>query len=94
MFDVGRVFSTFNSSPYYNGKFNGADGYIMQSQEYTDQLISEFERLVAAGYNPNTVVEDVFDSVGVTESDLTEFDKQRLMRKVNAAWDAHQSRRY
>ena len=93
MFDVGRVFSTFNSSPGYTGKFNGIDGYVMQSQESTDKLIEDFEQLIALGYNPNTVYEDVLQKNNIRESDLTDWDKARLKRTVEAAWEASQTRR-
>lgn len=93
MFDVGKVFSTFNSSPNYNGRFNGIDGYIMQSQESTDKLIEDFKQLIALGYNPNSIYEDVLRKNNIQESDLTDWDKARLKRTVEAAYAANQTRR-
>lgn len=93
MFDVGKVFSSFNTTPSYNGKFNGADGYIMQSQESTDKLIQDIVRLIHFGYNPNVIYEDVLRKNHIQESDLTDWDKARLKRAVEAAWEASQTRR-
>lgn len=88
-----KITGDFSNGAYSGGKINGFQVMAMQSQEYTDKLIAQFEKAIAAGYNPNTVSDDVFNKVGCRESDLTEFDKNRLKKKVEALWKAHHSYR-
>lgn len=64
---------------------------IKQSQQYTDELIEQFEDAIKAGYTPDSVYKQIFEVVGCDESDLTYADKARLKRKVESAW---QSARY
>lgn len=87
MFSVCGI--NFQSGAYYNGKMNGAQAMIMQSQEYTDKLIEQFGVAIAAGYNPNDVIDDVFNKVGCSDSDLTNSDKQRLMRTVEKMYQTN-----
>lgn len=72
---------------------NGFMNYVMQSQQNTDMLIHDFEQLIAAGYNPNTIKEQAFANRGISESDLTDLDKKRLQRKVEEIYQAYNSRR-
>ena len=69
---------------------NGFMNQIMQSQQDTDMLIKDFEEAIAAGYNPNDIRDEIFAKRNVSESDLTYNDKQRLIRKVEAAWKTAQ----
>lgn len=89
MFSMGGI--NFQSGAYYNCKMNGAQAMIMQSQEYTDKLIEQFGMAIAAGYNPNDIIDDVFNKVGCSDADLTNSDKQRLMRTVEKMY---QTKRY
>lgn len=83
MFDIGKIGSSFNSSPYYNGKLNGADAAIMQSQVYLEELLCHAETLAAMGYIPgsNVVISGTrFGNIDL--NDLTPSDRRRLDRKV------------
>lgn len=86
MFSVSAIssggYNHFSNGAMYGGKVNGAQVKVMQSQEYTDQLIKEFEEAIAAGYDPNEVTSEVFEKVGCTSADLTDFDRQRLRATV------------
>lgn len=64
------------------GMLNGFNAMIMQSQQDTDKVIRELEVAVEAGYNPNIAFSQVLERCGVRERDLTDFDRQRLKRKV------------
>ena len=67
------------------GMLNGFNAMIMQSQQDTDKVIRELEVAVEAGYNPNIAFSQVLERCGVRErdlTDLTDFDRQRLKRKV------------
>lgn len=81
-FDILHPFDSFNTDSHYNGKFNGATGWIMQSDVYTNQLIEAFEEAIQEGYNPNEVKEEIFEQLGINESDLTPFDQKRLVKEV------------
>lgn len=82
MFDLEKAFSSFITDPDYDGRFNGFDGMIMQSQQYTDTLIERFKDAVDRGYDPNDVKERIFKEEHIKESDLTDFDKKRLIEKI------------
>lgn len=64
------------------GMLNGFNAMIMQSQQDTDKVIRELEVAVEAGYNPNIAFSQVLERCEVRERDLTDFDRQRLKRKV------------
>jgi hypothetical protein len=55
---------------------------IMQSQQDADLVIKELEAAVQAGYNPNMVFSQVLDRCNIKEKNLTDFDRQRIKRKV------------
>lgn len=69
---------------------NGFMNQIIQSQQNADTLIKDFENAIAAGYNPNEIRDEIFAKRNLTEDDLTYNDKQRLIRKVEAAWKTAQ----
>lgn len=84
-------YNHFATGNMYNGKVNGMQTMIMQSQEYTDKLIEQFEMAIAAGYNPNMVENEVFDKVGCSLADLTDFDQQRLKTKVEQLYRSNKN---
>lgn len=63
---------------------------IMQSQQYTDQLIEEFELAISLGCSPRTIYPQIFDLCGINPSDLTDSDKKRLHRRVEQIYKNHQ----
>lgn len=88
-----QVTGNFSQGAMYGGRVNGFQAMEMQRQENTDKLISEFEALIAAGYNPNTVAEDAFDKAGVKISDTAAYDKRRLQLKVEQLYQSNRSHR-
>ena len=97
MFSLGAINSSgynhFATGNMYNGKVNGMQTMIMQSQEYTDKLIEQFEMAIVAGYNPNIVTDDIFNKVGCSLSDLTDFDQKRLKIKVEQLYHSNKNHR-
>lgn len=81
-FDILHPFSTFNSDPAYNGKFNGATGMIMQSQQDTDMLIKDFKQVILQGFDPNDVADIIFEQRNIDPADLLPHDKKRLVREI------------
>ena len=72
---------------------NGFMNQIMQSDQDTNKIIKTCERLIAAGYNPNIVIEQACQSCGVSMNSLTDMDKQRLVKKVEEIYRSNQTRR-
>lgn len=62
--------------------FNGFNAMIMQSQQDADRIIEQIEIVDNMGANPNITFIQALDKCGVRESDLTDFDKQRIKRKI------------
>lgn len=81
-FDAKHIIKTFNSSPAYDGRLNGLDVMIMQSDENYKNLLSLFKDAIEKGYNPNDVKDDIFNYLDLTEEDLIETDCIKLIREV------------
>ena len=64
------------------GPFNGFNAMIMQSQQDADKVIEQIEVAAGMGVNPNITFIQALDNCRVRESDLTNFDKQRIKRKI------------
>lgn len=86
MIDFSRVGSSFRTNPYYDGRLNGVDLAIMESQQNADRLISCFEQAIRAGYNPNDVANRIYKETGIMPEDLTAFDRKRVERKVEEVY--------
>lgn len=72
---------------------NGFMNHIMQSEQDTDKIIKACEQLIAAGYNPNIVIEQACHSCGISMNSLTDVDKMRLVKKVEKICQSRQTRR-
>ena len=76
-----------------NGQLNGIQAMIMQSQENADNIIESFEQYLSAGFGTEAALTQAYIDNDISENDLTDFDKERIKRKVeNAAatnfrWD-------
>jgi hypothetical protein len=83
-FDVKHPFKTFNSSPYYDGRLNGYDVMIMQSDLYTNKIIEIFKERILNGENPNEIQDEVYAAAGVKDfnSDVLESDQRIIYEKV------------
>ena len=67
--------------------------YVMQSDQDTNKIIKICEELLAAGYNPNIVIEQACQKCGIRLSNLTDMDKNRLVKKVEEIYKSNQTRR-
>lgn len=92
MFNVSMFGSTFNSSPYYNGKINGYDAMVETHLESYDVVMEQFERAIEAGYNPNNVKADCFKKAGIKEEELTDSQKKRLITDVEKLYKQYHYR--
>lgn len=68
-----------------NGQLNGAQAMIMQSQESTDNVIESFEQYLKAGFGIEAALTQAYMENNVSENDLTDFDKERIKRKIENA---------
>lgn len=72
---------------------NPFSNMLRQQSEDIDNVIKDLEKAVAAGHNPNIFFEDVLRKNGVRSQDLSEFDKDRIKRKVESAMRAKRNNR-
>ena len=72
----------FNITPLNLKEYNSYHYLIMQSAENTDKLIACFEKYIKRGYNPNVILEDVFEECGLSQDDIEEPDVIRLKETV------------
>ena len=79
---------SFNPVPT-NGKFNGMQAMIMQSQSNLDIVLKDFEAAIAAGLNPNDVKDEILAKRNLKESDFTSFDIATLNRKVEQIYKSY-----
>lgn len=91
MFNFGMIQPTPTHNAFVhgayacNGQLNGAQVMIMQSQESADNVIKSFEEYLSAGFGIETALTQAYMENNVSENDLTDFDKERIKRKVEEA---------
>jgi hypothetical protein len=91
MFNFGMIQPTpthnaFSHGAYAcNGQLNGMQAMIMQSQESADNVIKSFEQYLSAGFGTEAALTQAYMANNVSENDLTDFDKERIKRKVEDA---------
>ena len=64
---------------------NGFMNMIMQSDEDTQRVITEFDKRISElghAVPPALVFKDVLDDLGIREKDLTHADRERIKRKI------------
>jgi hypothetical protein len=99
MFSLGAIQPTMSHNSFVhgtnvcNGKVNGMQAMIMQSQTNVDKVIPEFEAAIAAGLNPNDAKASIFNKYNLTDADFTDFDAQRLVSKVESMYKANYTHR-
>lgn len=87
MFNIANI--NFSNGVYAsNGKINGAEVMIMESNAKAENVINDFEQAIAAGMNPNLVIDKVLQNRHYSESDFTDMDIKRINRKVEAIYKA------
>lgn len=85
MFDIRQV--NFANGVYgNNGRVNGLEVMAMQNAETADKVINDFEEIIKVELSPYAALDQAFERNNVTESDFTDFDLQRINRKVNAIY--------
>lgn len=62
----------------HGGPLNGYDIMIMQSDEYTNKILSIFKEKILNGENPNDCQYEVYAEVGVRDfnQDIVDFDQR------------------
>ena len=85
MFDIRQV--NFANGVYgNNGRVNGLEVMAMQNAETADKVINDFEEIIKVELSPYAALDQAFERNNVTENDFTDFDLQRINRKVNAIY--------
>ena len=83
-----NVTGDFSQGAYMSGRLNGFQAMAMQRQQDIDNVISDFENAIAAGYNPNLVQAEILARYGITH--LTAAESEKITRRVE---EIYQSRR-
>lgn len=83
-----NITGDFSQGAYMNGQLNGFQAMVMQRQQDIDNIIADFEKAIAAGYNPNLVQAEILARHGITH--LTAAESEKITRKVE---EIYQSRR-
>lgn len=65
------------------------DFQIMNSDQNAEKVIALFEDAISKGYHPNDVEQEVYAQAGVDPSEFTWYDKERIQRRVEAAYESH-----
>lgn len=90
MSDINFANGVYGSSP---AKLNGLEAFIMQSAENVDTVVKDFKRAIEAGYDPNSVIDEVLAHHRLTEKDFTSSDIKKLNRQVEEIYKAHKEYR-
>ena len=93
-FDILHPFSTFRSDDAYNGEFNGATGWIMQSDVDRKKLTDGFKQAIDEGYDINNenIQNIIFIFFFCNLSDLTPFDLNKLKNDIEKYYkEVHKS---
>lgn len=67
------------------------DCYIMNSDLAADKVISLFEDAIRKGYHPEEVEQEIYRQANVNPADFTEFDKQKITRRVSEIYQSKEN---
>lgn len=81
-----NITGDFSQGAYLNGGLNGFSAMVMQRQQDIDNIIADFEKAIAAGYNPNEVRDTILKQNGITR--LTAAESAHITRKVEEIYQA------
>ena len=85
MFDIHQV--NFANGVYgNNGRVNGFEVMTMESAEAADKVIDDFAEIIKVELSPYAALDQAYERNNITENDLTDFDLQRVKRKVEAIY--------
>lgn len=74
----------FNMGISSTGINNGFVNMVLQSQTNADKVINQFEKYINLGYCASAAINSAFQDTNLSEKDLTDFDKERIKRKVES----------
>lgn len=91
-FDILHPFSSFNSDPNYNGKFNGATGWIMQSSVDRKTLEDAFKQAIDEGFdiNDERIQNMIFEQTKCRADSLTPIDYKTLVKHIEKYYNENQ----
>ena len=62
---------------------NGFDVMIMQSDQWTQEIIKKFKQRILNGENPNECQDEIFAEIGVDfDKDIVQYDQERIIKEV------------
>lgn len=65
------------------GPLNGFDVMIMQSDQWTQEIIKKFKQRILNGENPNECQDEIFAEIGVDfDKDIVQYDQERIIKEV------------
>lgn len=67
--------------------------YIMQSEQDANKIIRACEELIEAGYTFQTIIEQASKKCGVRVNNLTDTDKQKVIKRVEEIYHSNRARR-
>ena len=85
-FDAKNIFKTFNSHPVYDGRLNGLDVFIMQSDENKQKILeSAKEFIYVKNVDKITAVNAALNRYNLSLiSDFTDADRKEIMDWVES----------
>ena len=67
----------------YGGPLNGFDVMVMQSDQWTQEIIKKFKQRILNGENPNECQDEIFAEVGIDfDKDIVQYDQERIIKEV------------
>ena len=85
MFSVSHI--NFANGVYGPGnQVNGLEVYIMDSSAKADKVISDFEKKLTPGMDPNVLVDQIMRDNHISDRDFTDSDVNRINRRIEAIY--------
>lgn len=75
-FDPFHFSSSFNSSPYYDGKLNGFDVMIMESAERADKVIKDAKAVIDSYAGTGVELSFTYDDTDILPPDQSRIDRE------------------
>lgn len=79
-FDVKHPFDTFNHDKYYNERFNGVTGVIMQSDENKEKVLKRARQNTYWLHSRAQCLNEALEHYNLSESDFTGMDYNYLIQ--------------
>ena len=93
MFSIGQA--NFANGVYAkNGQINGFQAMIMESDAAADRIIRDFEEILKNEVDPYVAIDQAFEKNNLTQDDFTDFDLDKINKKVNAIYRSKMNRGY